>query len=128
MRTQTEGAVEERRNGKCRQGRASRVGCGDAVAVVPAGKKRKGSSRNGCEPGPSSTAAAASSSSKGVLSGMKERKGRGDEDGAGSSGRGRKRTLRGGGVANGVLATIQGSTTSVGARTEAPGVDGEGRN
>jgi len=46
---------------------------------------------------------------------MKERKGRGDEDGAGSSGRGRKRTL-------------QGSTTSVDARTEAPGVDGEGWN
>jgi hypothetical protein len=59
---------------------------------------------------------------------MKERKGSGDEDGAGSSGRGRKRTLRGGGVAHGVLATIQGSTTSVDARTEAPGVDGEGRN
>jgi hypothetical protein len=128
MRTQSEGAVEERRNGKCRQGRASGGGCGGAVAVVPAGKKRKGSSRNGCELGPSSTAAAASSSTKEVLSGMKERKWRGDEDGAGSSGRGRKRTLRGGGVANGVLATIQGSTTSVDARTEAPGVDGEGRN
>jgi hypothetical protein len=54
--------------------------------------------------------------------------GRGDEDGAGSSGRGRKRLLRGGGVFNGVLATIKGSTTSVDARTEAPGVDGEGRN
>ncbi|CAK9859841.1 unnamed protein product [Sphagnum jensenii] len=53
--------------------------------------------------------------------------GRGDEDGAGSSGRGRKRSLRGGGVANGVLATFQGSTTSDDARTEAPGVDGEGR-
>ncbi len=32
------------------------------------------------------------------------------------------------GCANGVLATIQGSTTSVDARTDAPGVDGEGRN
>ncbi len=98
------------------------------MAVIPAGMKRKGSSRNGCEPGPSSTAAVASSSSKGVLSGMKERKGRGDEDGAGSYGRGRKRTLRGGGVAHGGLATIQRSTTSVDARTEAPGVDGEERN
>ncbi len=49
--------MEERRNGKCRQGRASEGGCGGAVAVVPAGMKRKSSSRNGCEPGPSSTAA-----------------------------------------------------------------------
>ncbi|CAM6017804.1 unnamed protein product [Sphagnum balticum] len=40
MRTQTEGAVEERRNGKCRQGRASGGGCGGAVAVVPAGTCR----------------------------------------------------------------------------------------
>jgi len=67
MRTQTEGAVQERRNGKCRQGRTSGGGCGGAVAVVPAGMKRKGSSRNGCEPGPSSTAAAASSSSQGSI-------------------------------------------------------------
>ncbi len=105
MRTQSEGAVEERRNGKCRQGRASGGGCGVAVAVVPAGMKRKGSSRNGCDPGPSTTAAAASSPSKGVLSGMKERKGRGDGDGPGSSGRGR---LRGGGVPTEYLRLFKG--------------------
>ncbi len=124
MRTQSEGAVEERRNGKCRQGRASGGDWGGAVAVVPTGsKKRKSSSRNGCEAGPSSTVAATSSSSKGVLSGTKERKVRGAaEDGAASSGRGKKKALRGGVVANGVLATIQGSTTSVDARTEATGV------
>ncbi|CAM6041372.1 unnamed protein product [Sphagnum compactum] len=79
MRTQTEGAVEERRNGKCRQGRASGGGFGGAVAVVPAGMKKRKRAR----------------------------------------GRGRDRKF---------WATIQGSTTSVDPRTEAPGVDGEGRN